>query len=251
MPRSLARPPRRPARARGRVAAGRPARRWRRPRATGAAGRCRRPPSRCARAAGWRCPWLRGERCPRCGLPGRCGGGCPLAGGAVERAWAPVAYEGPARALVHALKFRGALRLADLMAAQIAAGAPPELLAAPVALVPVPTHPAPGAQARLRSRGAAGGRAVGADRAPGARVRDAQRPGHAAGGRRDASERRASGRIAMQARGPVPHAGAARRRRAHDRSDARGLRTGPAPGGRAPGPSGHLRALVEGVRTRG
>ena len=93
-------------------------------------------------------PWLRGERCPRCGLPGRCGGGCPLAGGAIERAWAPVAYEGPARALVHALKFRGALRLADLMAAQIAAGAPPELLAAPVALVPVPTHPA-----RVRRRG--------------------------------------------------------------------------------------------------
>ncbi len=149
-------------------------------------------------------PWLRGERCPRCGLPGRCGGGCPLAGGAVARAWAPVAYEGPARALVHALKFRGALRLADLMAAQIAAGAPPELLAAPVALVPVPTHPA-----RVRRRGfdhaarlaaalsARTGRPVLACVArSGAATRQA-------GARR--SERRASGRIAMQARGPVPH----------------------------------------------
>ena len=44
-------------------------------------------------------------------------------------AWAPVGYEGPARALVRALKFRGAVALADAMAAQIAANAPPGLLA--------------------------------------------------------------------------------------------------------------------------
>jgi predicted amidophosphoribosyltransferase len=53
------------------------------------------------------------------------------------RVWAPVAYSGPARDLVRALKFRGATALADAMAAQIAANAPAELLgaaAAPCAL---------------------------------------------------------------------------------------------------------------------
>lgn len=63
------------------------------------------------------------------------------------RVWAPVAYSGPARELVGALKFRGAARVADAMAAQIAANAPAELLAG-VTLVPVPLHPR-----RLRSRG--------------------------------------------------------------------------------------------------
>lgn len=63
------------------------------------------------------------------------------------RVWAPVAYAGPARDLVHALKFRGALRAADAMAAQILANAPPVWLEE-VTLVPVPLHPK-----RLRSRG--------------------------------------------------------------------------------------------------
>jgi ComF family protein len=85
--------------------------------------------------------FLRGVRCARCGLPVPCGRRCPAADSAVERAWAPVAFEGPARALVHALKFRGALGIADVMAAQIVAGAPEKILAAPAALVPVPTHP--------------------------------------------------------------------------------------------------------------
>jgi ComF family protein len=62
-------------------------------------------------------------------------------------AWAPVAYEGPARELVKALKFRGAGGLCDAMAAQIVAGAPPGLLEG-VTLVPVPLH-----RARLRRRG--------------------------------------------------------------------------------------------------
>jgi predicted amidophosphoribosyltransferase len=92
--------------------------------------------------------FLRGPRCPRCGLPAPCGRRCSPAGAALARAWAPVAFEGPARALVHALKFRGALVVADAMAAQIVAGAPPGLLAAPAALVPVPTHPL-----RRRARG--------------------------------------------------------------------------------------------------
>lgn len=48
--------------------------------------------------------------------------------------------EGPARAVVHALKFRGVTAAADVMAAQIAANAPPALLTAPT-LVPVPAHP--------------------------------------------------------------------------------------------------------------
>jgi ComF family protein len=61
--------------------------------------------------------------------------------------WAPLAYEGGARALVRALKFRGAIGLAATMAAQIAATAPEELLDG-FTLVPVPIHPA-----RLRRRG--------------------------------------------------------------------------------------------------
>jgi ComF family protein len=62
------------------------------------------------------------------------------------RVWAPLAYSGPARDLVRALKFRGATAVADAMAAQIVANAPPGLLAG--VLVPVPLHPR-----RLRRRG--------------------------------------------------------------------------------------------------
>ncbi|HKP22052.1 MAG TPA: hypothetical protein VJT68_11070 [Thermoleophilaceae bacterium] len=60
--------------------------------------------------------------------------------------WAPLAYSGPARDLVRALKFRGAIAVADTMAAQIVANGPPGLLDAP--LVPVPLHPR-----RQRGRG--------------------------------------------------------------------------------------------------
>lgn len=98
--------------------------------------------------------------CWACG--GRSPGGAPLCAGcrarlcwlgpgfvtvAGLRVWAPVAYEGAARELVQAHKFRGAALLAEPMAAQIVAGAPPGLLEA-AALVPVPLHPA-----RLRRRG--------------------------------------------------------------------------------------------------
>ncbi|NLT05926.1 MAG: ComF family protein [Solirubrobacterales bacterium] len=55
--------------------------------------------------------------------------------------WAPVAYEGPARALVRGLKFHGATGLAEPLAAQIAAAAPAGLLRPPAVLVPVPAHP--------------------------------------------------------------------------------------------------------------
>jgi ComF family protein len=61
--------------------------------------------------------------------------------------WAPVAYEGPARALVGALKFRSAAGIADHMAAAMLARAPPWFLDNR-ALVPVPLHPS-----RLRRRG--------------------------------------------------------------------------------------------------
>jgi ComF family protein len=73
------------------------------------------------------------------------------------RVWAPVAYSGPARDLVRALKFRGAMGVADAMAAQIVANAPAGLVDVATApgvpparrtAVPVPLHPK-----RLRSRG--------------------------------------------------------------------------------------------------
>jgi predicted amidophosphoribosyltransferase len=85
---------------------------------------CRRAPARAGDPLCPACraqlPWLPGARCPRCALPAPCGPRCLMAGSAVARAWTPVAFEGPARALVHGLKFRGALGLAELMAAPAA-----------------------------------------------------------------------------------------------------------------------------------
>jgi predicted amidophosphoribosyltransferase len=78
--------------------------------------------------------------CPRCALPRPCSP-CPAASAAFSAAWAPVAFEGPARALVHALKFGGRTAAARPMAAQIAANAPPGVLDAGV-LIAVPAHPA-------------------------------------------------------------------------------------------------------------
>jgi predicted amidophosphoribosyltransferase len=147
--------------------------------------------------------FLRGARCPRCGLPAPCGGRCPSLGSAVARAWAPVAFEGPARALVHALKFRGALGVADAMAAQVVAGAPPGLLAAPAALVPVPTHPL-----RRRVRGFDHADCLAA--AIGARTGLAVAPCLARGGaptRQAGSSRaarRSPGRIEIRVRGDPP-----------------------------------------------
>jgi ComF family protein len=99
----------------------------------------------CARCRG-ALPWLREPRCRRCGLPEPCRP-CPARGAAFDGAWAPVAYSGPARDLVVALKFRRAMPLADLMAAQIAATVPDGLVVG-AALVAVPLHPA-----RRRRRG--------------------------------------------------------------------------------------------------
>ena len=96
-----------------------------------------------------RLPWLRGHRCPRCALP-RHRAGCPAAGAAFDRAWAPLAYEGAARDLVAALKFRAALPVAGLMAAHLAAepAARPARPARRSRVVPVPAH-----RGRRRRRG--------------------------------------------------------------------------------------------------
>ena len=64
-----------------------------------------------------------------------------------------MAYEGAARELVRGLKFRGAMALADAMAAPMIANAPESVLpvvtlAEPPTMVPVPLHPA-----RRRRRG--------------------------------------------------------------------------------------------------
>jgi predicted amidophosphoribosyltransferase len=93
-----------------------------------------------------RLPWLRGHRCPRCGLP-RHRAGCPAARAAFDRAWAPLAHEAAARDLVAALKFRAALPVARLMAAHLAANLPADLRGS-LAVVPVPAH-----RGRRRRRG--------------------------------------------------------------------------------------------------
>jgi ComF family protein len=146
-------------------------------------------------------PWLRGPRCARCGLPQPCGR-CPAHAAAYDTAWAPLAYDGPARALVTALKFRGALPVADLIAAQIAATAPRPLLHG-VALVPVPLHPA-----RRRARGydqaAAIARALAARTGlplVGCLVRDGAATRQLGARRR---ERLADGRLQLAVRGRAP-----------------------------------------------
>ena len=78
--------------------------------------------------------WMNGARArvDRAWTPGPTSSGCAAV-------WAAFAYDGPAGALVRALKFRGRCAVADVMAAQIAALAPPGLLRGTV--VPVPVHP--------------------------------------------------------------------------------------------------------------
>ena len=144
-------------------------------------------------------PWLRGWRCGRCGLPRHRSGGCPAAGGAFTASWAPLAYEGVARDLVQALKFRGALPLADLMAAQLAAGLPGELRRGDC-VVPVPAHPG-----RRRRRGfdPAGALAAALARRIELPLQPCLRRG---GGRRQVGARRAErrdpGRLVVSLRAP-------------------------------------------------
>lgn len=85
-------------------------------------------------------PWLPRRTCPRCALPSHRGRACPAAAAAFARAWSPLAYDGVARRLVGALKFRGALPVADVMAAHVAANLPPDLRDQ-LAIVPVAAQP--------------------------------------------------------------------------------------------------------------
>jgi ComF family protein len=147
-------------------------------------------------------PWLRGPQCARCALPLTATHACPAARQAFDAAWAAVGYAGVARDLVAALKFRRARPLADVMAAQLAAGAPPSLLAG-ATIVPVPAHPA-----HLRSRGydqaglLAGGlaRRTGAPLASPLRRRGPLRSQLGA----SRAERLERGRIDVTVRGAVP-----------------------------------------------
>jgi predicted amidophosphoribosyltransferase len=147
-------------------------------------------------------PWLRAG-CPRCALPRHRGRGCPAAAAAFPQAWAPLAYEGVARDLVGALKFRAALPVADVMAAQMAANLPAPLRASAAPLVPVPALPA-----RRRRRGfdpaaeiaSALGRRL---ERPVARCLERRDRHHRQVGAGRAA-RRAPGRLTLALRGPAP-----------------------------------------------
>ena len=148
-------------------------------------------------------PWLPARTCPRCGLVSH-RRGCPAAHSAFARAWAPLAHDGVARELVAALKFRGALPVAALMAAHVAANLPADLRAgAPAALVPVPPQ-----AARARRRGFDPAGVLTAAVAPrlGLPVwrclRRRDRAARQVGSTR--SQRRRGGRLAIELRAPPP-----------------------------------------------
>jgi len=119
-----------------------------------------------------------GPCCRRCGAPLPCPvAACAECRGrrlAFERAWAPLAYTGAARALVLAVKGRGLSRGASYMADVIACRAPPAMLGG--VLVPVPPH-----AERMRRHGQNQARelAVALARVTGLPVRDllVRRPG--------------------------------------------------------------------------
>jgi len=144
--------------------------------------------------------WLGPSTCPRCALPAPCAP-CPGRGRAWDRAWAPLAHDGPARALVTALKFRGVLAAADLLAAPLAAGAGD--LVGGSTLVPVPADPR-----RRRRRGfdhaallaQALGRRTGAPVS--ACLRRGPAPRQLGAGR--SARLAAAGRTAPTAHGPAP-----------------------------------------------
>jgi predicted amidophosphoribosyltransferase len=147
-------------------------------------------------------PWLGTRTCRRCALPQHGGRACPAAAARYATAWAPVAYQGTALALVRALKFRGALHVAELMAAQMAANAPPWATADAEAVVAVP--PAPG-RARRRGFDPATLIATGLSRRldlPSSACLTRSGEARQLGARR--SERRAPGRIAVVATAQPP-----------------------------------------------
>jgi predicted amidophosphoribosyltransferase len=114
-----------------------------------------------------------------------------------------VAYEGVARQLVSALKFRGALPVADVMAAHMAANLPPELRDPTAALVPVPA-----VRVRSRRRGFDPARVLAAALAPRIDVPVADRlVRHDRSARQVGASRavrRAPGRLDIRVRGSPP-----------------------------------------------
>jgi predicted amidophosphoribosyltransferase len=153
-------------------------------------------------------PWMPARTCRRCGLPSH-RRGCPASAAAFTRAWAPLAYDGVARELVAALKFRAALPVAALMAAHMAANLPADLRGgrAPpgpaTALVPVPPQ-----SARARRRGFDPAAALAAALGPrlgvpaSACLRRRDREGRQVGATR--AQRRRPGRLSIELRGRPP-----------------------------------------------
>jgi ComF family protein len=93
-------------------------------------------------------PGLPAERCPRCALPAPGGavcGRCLANPPAYDATYAALAYDFPADALVHALKFRGELALAPLLAHLLSREIRNEQIDR---VIPVPLS-----RARLRRRG--------------------------------------------------------------------------------------------------
>ncbi len=159
-------------------------------------------------------PWLGRRGCLSCGLPSHRATACPAAGAAFARAWAPLAYEGVARRVVAALKFRGALPVAELMAAQMAANLPADLRVptgppakhhAPWAAVAVPPQ-----RGRRRRRGfdPAGLLAERFAVRAGVPLVTCLRRRDRSGGqlRAGRAERRRTGRLVIEATGPAPPA---------------------------------------------
>lgn len=150
-------------------------------------------------------PWLTAPCCERCALPlPHARARCPARDAAFDGAWAAVAYDGAAREAMHALKFASARPLASVMAAQIAATAPPQLLARPDAvLVPVPPHPR-----RRRARGFDPAELIAAElaRRTGLPLWRALRRGRAPSRQLGASReaRRDGANLHFAARGPAP-----------------------------------------------
>ena len=147
-------------------------------------------------------PWLAPEAaCRRCGLTSHGGRRCPATRAAFDSAWAPLAYQGSARALVRALKFDAALPLASLMAAQLAVNMPPWARGSATVVVAVPAD-----ARRRRARGFDPAQRLAAELAPRLGLPSAAllvRRGHGrqlGAGRR---ERREPGRVRVQAPEPV------------------------------------------------
>ncbi|WP_320670337.1 ComF family protein [Patulibacter defluvii] len=94
-------------------------------------------------------PWLPVDGCPRCALPQPCPPRrCPARAAPFAAAWAPLAYEGPARSLALAAKERAAERTCRWLGAAIVARLPESLAAGAPTVVPVAADPA-----RRRRRG--------------------------------------------------------------------------------------------------